>query len=41
MEATPGTVNRAHAPGYGIPEGSEGLLPWDHVVHIRLTLTRS
>ena len=39
MDATP-TVARPHAPGYGIPEHTEGLLSWEHVTQ-RLTAARN
>ena len=32
VERTGGpTASRPHIPGYGIPKGKTGLLPWRHV----------
>lgn len=39
MDATP-IVARPHAPGYGIPEQRDGLLPWEHVIE-RLATARN
>lgn len=38
-QATP-AADRPYAPGYGIPEDVEGLLPWEHVIE-RLTSARN
>jgi len=39
MNAATPTVTRPHMPGYGIPEHTQGLLSWEHVIQ-RLAAAR-